>query len=170
MPKIADLGAAVARIEALDTVAAQRREKELRNLTQRLPFVPETREGRTDIYSFASLAALRLTQVAQDVGVARPVLAKLVTALHEMDRTARLRSGMQARVIDRLVARAKAGERFVVSIDLSADGLVTVRPASVATVETNAVFRSAGFPEPIASIVIRSDDLIRALLAELGGE
>lgn len=170
MHKIADLGAAIARIENLDSEAAARREKELRNLTQRLPFMPIAREGRTDVYEFASLAALRLVQIAADVGLSRPTLAKLVSALHEPDRAGPPEAGMKGRVMDRLLAQAQAGERFTVSVDLLPGGKTVVRTGETRSPEIDAVFEAAGIPDPVARVEIQADELIRGLLEELGGD
>jgi hypothetical protein len=167
MPKISDMGAALARIEHLNEEDALRREKELRNLTQRLPFMPVGREGRADVYDVASLAALRLVQVAADVGVTRPILSRLVSALHETHRADGPSAGKKERVMDRLEARAKAGDRFSVSIDLLPGGDTVVRIGDRPKSETDAIFESAGFPDPIATVEIRADELIRALVGEL---
>ena len=167
MPKIADIGAAVARIENLDRESAQRREKELRNLTQRLPFMPVGRDGRTDIYDLPSLAALRVVQIAADIGLSRPTLAKFVAALHESDRSEMPSPGKRGRVMDRLVQRAVAGETFAVAINLLPGGETVVFTGDRPNSETDAIFDSAGFPSPIATVEIRADELIRALLDEL---
>lgn len=168
MPTIVDMGAAIARIESLEPEDAKRRLKELRNLTQRLPFIPVGRDWQSDVYDFPSIAALRLVQVAAGLGVTRPVLAKMVAALHETDRSEPFKAGMRGRVMDQMVARVKAGESFKVSIKLFPGGEIVVRAGGEPTAETDAVFASAGYPEPIASVEIHADRLIRELLAELG--
>lgn len=167
MHKISEMAAALAEIEELDFENAKRREKELRNLTQRLPFIPKERDGRADLYDFPSLAALRIVQIASDIGVSRPALAKLVSALYQQDRSDGPKAGTQQRVIDRLVAQAIAGDSFTVSIECTAHGDLYVLSGTPSKTKIDEIFRSAGFPEIVASIQIKADNLIRNLWAAL---
>lgn len=169
MKPIAEFAQAVARLEGLDAEGAARRDKEYRNLTQRLPLMPARREWRTDLFEFPTLAALRIVQIVSAMGVSRSFLGMIVNALQDMDRSTPPQPGMQPRVIDQMVERAKAGETFNVSIELRPGGEIAVRTHESAPV-ADAFFDSIGHPEPLASIVLPAGRLIRELHAELGDD
>ncbi len=90
---IAEIGAAICELECLEGIEATARIKELRRLTQQLPFMPDGKAWRADTYSQATMGALRVVQIASDMGLGRSQLHELTSQFQSPDFLAPLSEG-----------------------------------------------------------------------------
>ena len=174
---IAEIGTAISILEALVGSAATNRIGELRTLTQRLPFMPDGKAWRADTYSQATVACLRIVQIASDIGLGRAELHDLTSQFHAPDFLAPLApvSGGFTRptMAQTMLARVKAGEVFSIYMDRTATGQTMFRPGWTphnpkGKAFADSVFASAGAePDVIATLEIKASRLIADLLREL---
>jgi len=175
---LSEVGAAIGRLERLNGPAAQAREKHLRNLTQQLPFMTEGKRWKADTYSVAIVGALRVVQVAFDIGLGRRELHDLTSQFHRTDHLApavRVPGGFtKPTMAETALARAQAGEAFSICLDRTAGGQTLFRPGwtphnAAAHATADAIFASAGAePDLIATLEVKASRLISDLLTELG--
>ena len=165
MHSIAQIGDHIARAEFLDDETEAVRLKALRNLTQRLPIRASGKRGRADLYDTPTAAAIRLVDLAREMGIGRAVLHDFTLLLGGTDMLAPVAQGSKPTVAERMVARARAGEQFEVTISRSVDGRIAYafgHPRS--TVEDDAF----GW-QTAAVFSLRASGLICDLIADLEG-
>lgn len=174
---IAEIGTAICRLEGLEGSAATFRAGELRTLTQRLPFMPNGKQWRADTYAQETAAALRVVQIAADVGLGRPELHSLTSHFNAPDFLAPLApvpgGFTRPTMAQTMLARVKAGETFSIFLDRTATGQTIIRPDWAphnpqGRAFADSVFESAGAePDVIASVELKASRIVADLLREL---
>lgn len=171
---IAEVGTAISVLEGLVGSVATNRVGELRTLTQRLPFMPDGKAWRADTYSQATVASLRIVQIASDIGLGRAELHDLTSQFHAPDFLAPVACGFTRHTMAQtMLARVKAGEVFSIYMDRTATGQTMFRPGWTphnpnGKAFADMVFESAGAnPDVISTLEIKASRLIADLLREL---
>ncbi|WP_288943965.1 hypothetical protein [uncultured Roseovarius sp.] len=172
--RISDLAKAVTSLEGLKGNAVITREKGLRNLTQKLPFSPASREGRADLYAEDTIAAIRLVQIAGDMGLGRAELADLtfrLTSEEPLAEKVKVEGGWtRPHRIALMVQRAKAGETFNLRIGRTVHGHKIYSYGLSKNSVVEAIYESADAElKPVAVLEIHASQLISDLLGALKG-
>lgn len=172
---LTQIGAAVSELESLTGTDAASRTTNLRHLTQRLPIVARGRQWRAGTYDAGTVAALRVVQVANDLGINRAALVALIDFFRGPigeppmieNRPGEFHPGDTG---DALAVAALAGETFSVFLHFTRDGGVVpalgpLRGEQPAGGGHTVKYLSG---DVIATVEIKASGLIRDLLRKLG--
>jgi hypothetical protein len=124
---IKDATGIFARIDSVTEEELPTLDKALRNLSQRVYLPPSDRQGRADVFSLATICALRLIQIASTFGMDRWKLEALARATQNqaggLARRIKLNGGERPMSpVEEAIERVRAGQTFDFNIRLYRDG------------------------------------------------
>ena len=179
--RIADLTAAIARLDQTPDSRVPKLDKGLRNLVSRHYIPPVARDGRADLYDATGMIVLRLAERAQTFGLDRASLESFIRFLQsapDMPQDWREGDGKRAALtrIEIALNRARAGEDFYLGLAMGRDGALTPvaewqeSPVSDEAAQIIADYRAATGErsEPDAVLRLPAGRLIREILDALG--
>lgn len=149
-------------------------DKALRNLSQRLYLPPADRQGRADVYTLASICALRLLSAASGLLSDRWILERLAREMQNesggMARRIKLGGGeLPMSPVEEAIERVREGQTFDFNLKLYADGHLGFEadwPAddTKCAAVVDAILSSAPTIEPKVTLVLHASRLIREIL------